>query len=522
MKLFAAALLLAAAMMTAQPSASYTDLSKGMMATGLAAEWHTTADGKDLKQMQQVIDDALQAGKVKGATGVGYGPGLMWVYRQGRKPKYWVAVQSLHDDVMELLKNGHTFTPHTFTPEERYSIATFLAAYSATAGEDFGPSLTLLDPHTKVGTAASTAVRADAATWNFASLVDTLEWMPASAEGRAELLKLVQERAAAIAKTPATAANSDVIPSRIRYYALLKAVRLGYLPQSYEKPAIDAASKLQTQPSSAPGSDLMEGAAAMLLSSELDQAATQGLAQGKVVAIDAWFNSQKRKGPTGKDELFHYKWNDDADSGFSFFGRAFQRYGARLSMIAEEPTAASLKGVSVYVIASPDIPVKNPNPNYVNAKDVEAIAQWVNQGGVLLLMQNDKTNAEFEHFNTLSERFGIHFNAVLRNTVEGTKYEQGKVVIPGTTGIFESPHTAYMKEICTISTQPPAQARLVDMLHDSGEVYMAVAKYGKGTVYAVVDPWLYNEYTDGHKLPAEFDQFAAAKDLAKWVLAQAK
>ncbi len=25
---------------------------------------------------------------------------------------------------------------------------------------------------------------------------------------------------------------------------------------------------------------------------------------------------------------------------------------------------------------------------------------------------------------------------------------------------------------------------------------MATAKYGKGTVYAMVDPWLYNEYTD--------------------------
>ena len=42
---------------------------------------------------------------------------------------------------------------------------------------------------------------------------------------------------------------------------------------------------------------------------------------------------------------------------------------------------------------------------------------------------------------------------------------------------------------------------------------MAVAKHGKGTVFAVGEPWLYNEYTDGRKLPADFDNFKAAHDL---------
>jgi unsaturated rhamnogalacturonyl hydrolase len=51
---------------------------------------------------------------------------------------------------------------------------------------------------------------------------------------------------------------------------------------------------------------------------------------------------------------------------------------------------------------------------------------------------------------------------------------------------------------------------------------MAVAKYGKGTVFAVGDPWLYNEYTDGRKLPPEYDNFKAAQDLALWSIQQAK
>jgi unsaturated rhamnogalacturonyl hydrolase len=49
---------------------------------------------------------------------------------------------------------------------------------------------------------------------------------------------------------------------------------------------------------------------------------------------------------------------------------------------------------------------------------------------------------------------------------------------------------------------------------------MATARYGKGTVLAVVDPWLYNEYTDGRKrLPVD-DNFAAGKELVEWLLAQ--
>lgn len=50
------------------------------------------------------------------------------------------------------------------------------------------------------------------------------------------------------------------------------------------------------------------------------------------------------------------------------------------------------------------------------------------------------------------------------------------------------------------------------LLEDKGDIMMATAKYGKGTVVAVVDPWLYNEYTDNRKpLPGQ-DNFAAGKN----------
>jgi unsaturated rhamnogalacturonyl hydrolase len=42
-------------------------------------------------------------------------------------------------------------------------------------------------------------------------------------------------------------------------------------------------------------------------------------------------------------------------------------------------------------------------------------------------------------------------------------------------------------------------------------------------VFAAVDPWLYNEYTDGRNNPqiySQFDNFAGGKELVQWLLQQ--
>jgi unsaturated rhamnogalacturonyl hydrolase len=40
-------------------------------------------------------------------------------------------------------------------------------------------------------------------------------------------------------------------------------------------------------------------------------------------------------------------------------------------------------------------------------------------------------------------------------------------------------------------------------------------------VYGNVDPWLYNEYTDGLKLPLGEDNFAAGQELTRWIVVEA-
>jgi unsaturated rhamnogalacturonyl hydrolase len=75
-----------------------------------------------------------------------------------------------------------------------------------------------------------------------------------------------------------------------------------------------------------------------------------------------------------------------------------------------------------------------------------------------------------------------------------------------------------LKEVSTLRIKSPAKP----VFEDKGDTIMAVAKVGKGTVFAVGDPWLYNEYTDGRKLPPEYDNFKAADDLALWLIQQVR
>jgi unsaturated rhamnogalacturonyl hydrolase len=248
----------------------------------------------------------------------------------------------------------------------------------------------------------------------------------------------------------------------------------------------------------------------------MENAANAKLGRGKMVLLDAWFNSQTRPDAFGQPVSFHYKWNDQSNSGFSLLGHIFNNFGAKTKTLYIEPTLAALKQAQVYIIVSPDIPVKNPKPHYVQPEDAEQIAAWVKAGGVLVILENDPANADLDHLNLLAEKLGIHYNNVLRNQVDGNKFEMGKVVLAGGGPIFQASHTAYMKEICTISVKSPA----VPALRDRGDILMATAKYGKGIIYATVDPWLYNEYTDGRKLPAEYDNYAAGKELVRWILEQ--
>jgi unsaturated rhamnogalacturonyl hydrolase len=265
--------------------------------------------------------------------------------------------------------------------------------------------------------------------------------------------------------------------------------------------------------------DLKGVGAFLLAGNEMELAAYPKPGKGKTVLLDSYFNNEfQKERASGQMESYHYKWEERDNNGFQFFGNAFSYIGAGLNTLHAAPDATNLKKSEIYIIVDADTEKETATPNYVQPEHVKAVADWVKAGGVLVLMGNNAGNAEFTHFNTLATAFGITFNEDGINMVTGDKYQMGTEIVPAGHPIFKTAKKLYLKEISTLQVKAPARASL---LHDK-QVIIATAAYGKGMVFAVGDPWLYNEYTDGRKLPADFDNYKAAQDLAKWLVQQVK
>jgi unsaturated rhamnogalacturonyl hydrolase len=231
------------------------------------------------------------------------------------------------------------------------------------------------------------------------------------------------------------------------------------------------------------------------------------------VLLDYYFNNEWHRTPGGDSVRFHYTWEDKANSGFSRLGDIFKSQGFSLASLTTAPAPADLSKASVYIIADPDIETENPHPHYLSAEDVKVIRDWVMAGGVLVLMGNDKGNAEFFHFNQLAEAFGIHFNEDCVNHVVGNERTPGTIHIPAGDPIFPSSLQLYMKDVASLRLTAPARPAIIN----NGAVIAATAHVGKGTVFAVGDPWIYNEYIDNHILPSTFQNMEGATAWVGWL-----
>ena len=237
----------------------------------------------------------------------------------------------------------------------------------------------------------------------------------------------------------------------------------------------------------------------------------------QTVTLDYYFNHEFRANKDGKTERFHYTWEDTTNSGYSVWGDIFKKNGMHTKSLEAAPTAQNLKGTRIYIIVDPDTKKETANPNFIESKDIKAIRAWVKKGGILVMLANDSANVELEHFNKLAQIFGVHFNSDDRNLVEGNKFEMGALDIPAVDAIFKTAKKIFLKEICTVTLRSAAKSAFTN----NGDVIMAVAKYGRGTVFALGDPFIYNEYCNG-RLPDSFDNDKAADDLCKWLKRQAK
>lgn len=402
--------------------------------------------------------------------------------------------------------------------------------------------------------------------WYAMALVDTLDYFPQDHPQRGALLAILKRLAVAVEKyqDPKSGLWYEVLDkgsekgnyleasvSCMFTYALAKGVRKGYLPGSYLRVAqrgykgiVDRF--IKTDPD---GHDSLEGTvsvgglggnpyrdgsyeyylsekvvtndpkgvgAFLMASNEIEIAEGLGLGTGKTVTLDCFFNNEIKKDATGRITRWHYKWEEMPNSGFFFWGNVFRNLGAKTQSLDVGPTTANLKGTDVYIIVDPDTKSETENPNFIQPQYVKAIADWVKRGGVLVLMGNDVGNAEFEHFNQLARQFGIQFNQDSKNRVPGNDFSMGSVAVDSGHTIFQTARRLYLKEISTLALAPPAKP----VLQHKGDVIMSVARVGRGTVFGIGDPWLYNEYVDGRKLPPEYENYKAAQDLSSWLLRQ--
>lgn len=235
-----------------------------------------------------------------------------------------------------------------------------------------------------------------------------------------------------------------------------------------------------------------------------------------MVLLDSYFNNEKRKDKGGNLVSTHYKWNQKDLGGYSRWGDVFNSMGAATEMTTDPPSKATLKNAAIYIITDPDIPKENKDAKFMTKAYAEVIARWVAKGGVLVLMENDKGNADIEHFNLLAKKFGFFFNEDSYNHVNGRAFDSGGVDIASGNMIFKKTKRVYIKELSTI--QPTGSVQTV--LEKKGHIIAVSARYGKGTVFAVGDPWFYNEYVDGKRLPASFENEGAMKEFTNWLILQ--
>lgn len=404
--------------------------------------------------------------------------------------------------------------------------------------------------------------------WYGMGLVDVLDYFPKDHPKRVELIGVLNRFATAIQKVqdkksglwyqvldkPNGEGNYlEASASSMFVYTLAKAVRMGYIDASFEKVAQKGYAGIKKEfletdekgflhlngTVSVAGlggkpyrdgsykyylsekvvQDDPKGAGAFIMASnEMELRAIPQVGAGKTVMLDNFFNNEFRTDITGKKESFHYVWNEWDNNGFGILGEHFRYTGAKTETLKESPTAANLAGADVYIIVDPDTKKETEFPNYMQAPAIQNIVEWVKNGGVLLLMANDNSNAELPHFNDLAREFGIQFKDELKNPVTGDQFDMGIIQIEPGNPVFPFGATSYLKEISTLDLKAPAKA----VVNHNGDVAMATSKLGKGVVFAVGDPWLYNEYTDGRKLPNKFQNLQAAQQLVQWLLKQSK
>ncbi|HWQ55404.1 MAG TPA: DUF4350 domain-containing protein [Bryobacteraceae bacterium] len=216
-----------------------------------------------------------------------------------------------------------------------------------------------------------------------------------------------------------------------------------------------------------------------------------------IVAVDAFHNDEKET---------HYRWEGTDPGGFSSLAALLAGMGARTRSLRQRLTTQYLAGVDCLILAAPDTPAESGAPRYITNLEVQSLAAWVRNGGTLVLLGNNRGNAGFVHLNRLARRFGIRF---AERTVGGAAADgRLKFDVAPSSPVFPRGGAFYAEDVVPLEIAGTARP----LLQHNGEVIMAIAQFGRGTVFALGDPWIYNKYIDTE------DNWLLASELFRYLL----
>ncbi len=250
--------------------------------------------------------------------------------------------------------------------------------------------------------------------WYCAALVDVMDYFPTNHPKRIVLTQLITQVAKAIQQQqdPVTGLWKDILAytgkdSAKNYweasaaaqfvYFFAKSVRKGYLPERYAATAQKGFQGIRThflkreaglvhldgtvKVSGLGGTPYRDGSfayymsepvirddpkglgAALMAINEIELIPTQSVGKGKQVLMDNYFNRETKKDAFGNQVVFHYKWKERDNGGFSFVNYIWEKYGITPGLLDEAPTAKNLANVRVYFLIDPDFPKENKSPN---------------------------------------------------------------------------------------------------------------------------------------------------------------
>jgi len=174
-----------------------------------------------------------------------------------------------------------------------------------------------------------------------------------------------------------------------------------------------------------------------------------------------------------------YTWDEEGPRGFSRLAALLKERGLRTETLRGRIAGRTLEPLHALIIVAP------PEARPPSDREAQALAEWVEKEGTILLLGEPRLGANHEALNPIAARFGLEFTA---QNLPPTRRELFR--LPETETFFQEASHFYLGAACGLKLGPEARPVLLV----EGQVVMAAA--WQDWVLAVGAPYLLNAHLD--------------------------